>query len=286
MIRSYPLITYSLVDLARFINISKILEKKKAPLKERYVRYNQAKFINKILQKAIMNRSRLLNTYRKENTEANRSTYKTQRNFCVKLLRNTKKEFYNNLNVKYITKNKFFWKTVKPSFTDKTLKDEKVTLVENNKVVSDESELVEIFSKFFGNIVQNLGIDILTSTSSDNEAVTIRQAIEKYQNHFRIKVIQENIGTANNLFFELINPECIRKITNNLDASKATQDYKIIKDNKDLFSYFISATSSNAVNKGIFPEELKQADTKPIYKKESRNEKETYRPVSSLLIFL
>ena len=154
-----------------------ILEKK-APLKERYVRYNQAKFMNKILQKAIMNRSRLLNRYRKEKTEATRSAYKRQRNFCVKLLRKTKKEFYNNLNVKYITENKLFLKTVKPSFTDKTLKDERITLVENNKVVSDESELVEIFCKYFGNIVQNLGIDALTNTSSDNDAVTIRQAIE------------------------------------------------------------------------------------------------------------
>ena len=31
----------------------------------------------------------------------------------MKLLRKTKKEFYNNLNVKYITENKLFWKTVK-----------------------------------------------------------------------------------------------------------------------------------------------------------------------------
>ena len=54
------------------------------------------------------------------------------------------------------------------------MKDERITLVENNKVVSDESELVEIFSKYFGNIVQNLGIDGLTNTSSDNDAVTIR----------------------------------------------------------------------------------------------------------------
>ena len=40
-------------DLARFTNVSK-----KAASKERHVRYNQAKFMNKILQKAIMNRSR------------------------------------------------------------------------------------------------------------------------------------------------------------------------------------------------------------------------------------
>ena len=77
--------------------------------------------------------------------------------------------------------------------------------------------------------------------------------------------------------FDLINPECMSKIINNLDTSKATQQgnipTKIRKDNKDLFSYFISANFNNAVNKGVFPNELKQADIKPIYKKESRNEK-------------
>ena len=88
------------------------------------------------------------------------------------------------------------------------MKDEKITLVENNKVVSDESKLVEIFGKYFGNIVQNLGIDGLNNTSSDNDAVTIRQTIEKYQNHPSIKVIRENIDTTNNFSFELINPQC------------------------------------------------------------------------------
>ena len=36
------------------------------------------------------------------------------------------------------------------------------------------------------------------------------------------------------------------------------------------------------MNKDIFPDELKHADIKPIYKKESRNVKETYRPVGIL----
>ena len=36
------------------------------------------------------------------------------------------------------------------------------------------------------------------------------------------------------------------------------------------------------MNKRVFPNELKQADIKPISKKESRNEKENYRSVSIL----
>ena len=108
----------------------------------------------------------------------------------MKLLRKAKKEFQNNYNVKYITENKLFWKTIKPSFTDSTLKDEKINLVEHNKVVSDESELVEVFIIYFGNIVQDLGIDGLTNISSDNDTATIRKAIEKYQNNPSIKVLQ------------------------------------------------------------------------------------------------
>ena len=86
----------------------------------------------------------------------------------MKLLRKTK-EFYNNLNVKYITENKLFWKTAKSSFTGKTLKDERITLLENNRVVSDESELIESFNKHLVNIVQNLRIDGLRTISSDND---------------------------------------------------------------------------------------------------------------------
>ena len=47
-----------------------------------------------------------------------------------------------------------------------------------------------------------------------------------------------------------------------------------MKDNKEFFSYFISASFSNAVNKDVIPVKLKHTDIKPIYKKESRNEKE------------
>ena len=62
-----------------------------------------------------------------------------------------------------------------------------------------------------------------------------------------------------------------------LDTSKATQPgdipTKIIKDNKDLFLYFISASFNNAVNKDVFPNELKQADIKPIEKERDQEMK-------------
>ena len=81
--------------------------------------------MSKQLKKAIITRFRLLNKYRKDKSAGNLFAFKRQRKFCVKLLRKSKKDFYNNLNVKRITDNRKFWQTVKVNFTDKTLKNER-----------------------------------------------------------------------------------------------------------------------------------------------------------------
>ena len=55
-----------------------------------------------------MVRSKLKNKYNKNRTEENWGSYKKQRNFCVNLLRKTKKDSFNGLNIKNITYNKAF----------------------------------------------------------------------------------------------------------------------------------------------------------------------------------
>ena len=57
-----------------------------------------------------------------------------KRNFYAKFLKRFKKEFYINLNAKTITDNKCFWKSVKPNLNDKTLKCEKIILVEDDRI--------------------------------------------------------------------------------------------------------------------------------------------------------
>ena len=37
---------------------------------------------------------------------------------------------------------KLFWKTMKPLLTDKTIEDERIAVVENIRVVSDEKESI------------------------------------------------------------------------------------------------------------------------------------------------
>ena len=89
------------------------------PIKKRYVRANQAPFINKVLSKEIMKRTRLRNNYLKNRSIANKMKYNKQRNFCVALLRREKKTFFNNLNTKMVVDNKRFWQTIKPLLSHK-----------------------------------------------------------------------------------------------------------------------------------------------------------------------
>ena len=53
-------------------------------------------FFNKELSKAIMTQTKLRNILLQN--EKNRICYTKQRNFCVSLLRKTKKRYYENLN--------------------------------------------------------------------------------------------------------------------------------------------------------------------------------------------
>ena len=75
--------------------------------------------MTKTLRKVIMKIFKLRNKFNEERNVKNWSEYKRQRNLCSNLLKQYKKGHFKNLNVKDVTKNKRFWKTIKPFFTEK-----------------------------------------------------------------------------------------------------------------------------------------------------------------------
>ena len=72
--------------------------------------------MTKRLRKAIMLRSQLKKKFNNDKSEENSKKYKQQRNYCVKLLRKTKMEYFQNMDVNKVNDNKMFWKTVKMIF--------------------------------------------------------------------------------------------------------------------------------------------------------------------------
>ena len=62
--------------------VDHILEKH-APIKKRYIRANQAPFIDKTISKHIMKRSRLRNKFLNTKSDIDRKAYNAQRNLCT-----------------------------------------------------------------------------------------------------------------------------------------------------------------------------------------------------------
>ena len=100
------------------------------------MRFNNNPFMSKALRKAIIHCSKLNNFYKISLAEDNWANYKKQRKFCVNPLRKTKTEYFQKLNVKELSNNRKFSKTIKPFFSNKDLNSNKLMLKENNRLIT------------------------------------------------------------------------------------------------------------------------------------------------------
>ena len=101
-----------------------------------------------------MLRSKFKRKIHKERNHINCCNHRRQRNYYLSILRKTKKEYFNSLNIKQVSDNKLFWKSVKPFFNDKGSNSSKITLVEENNIISDEEEIANIINNYFINVTK------------------------------------------------------------------------------------------------------------------------------------
>ena len=91
----------------------------------------------------------------------------------------------------------------------------------------------------------------------------------------------------NNVFsFRNVSYEEILNEINSLDTLIPTQSedspFTTIKDCADIFAKFILRNFNRYIIDRKFPDQLKQADVSPIFKKGCHNDKTNHRPVSIL----
>ena len=82
-----------------------------------------------------------------------------------------------------MTDNKQLLENRETLFSSKIGKNERITLIERDKVVSENGEIAETFKSYFETIVENLGIN---STYLSEEPVSNESAndiIRKFKNH-------------------------------------------------------------------------------------------------------
>ena len=155
--------------------------------------------------------------------------------------------------------------------------NEDITLVDNNNIISSETEIAEKLNAIFSNIVKELNIkvkeDLLYDIPNINNPV--ERAIQKYKNHPSIQTIKETFDSNKTFSFELVSSDTIFKEIVSLDTkiAKHSNDVptKIVKANVDLFSNFVSNAFTESVISCKFLSVLKLADVAPVHKKIKAN---------------
>ena len=184
--------------------------------------------------------------------------------------------------------NKLFWKTIKPSFSDKIVTRDRMHLTENGEVVKTELETAEALNNFFGNVIKNQMIPKYSEYDPSIDRVENRtiRAILKYRNHPSILAIRERKNTQLNFCFKEVSIEEMQKKLLNLNTKKASQNSafssKIIKENSDIYGKALYFMFFDSIKSFTFPSFFKEADVTPIHKKSKKDNKENYRPVSIL----
>ena len=83
--------------------------------------------------------------------------------------------------------------------------------------------------------------------------------------------------------------ETIKEV-NELSIKKASQTLhipvKIIKENKDLISYFVYNNFNNTLSSSQYPNGLKHADVTPVFKKDDKSKLNACRFNNSSLTFI
>ena len=133
---------------------------------------------------------------------------------------------FNNLDLKNITDNKQFWRNVKLVLLDKISESSKTTLVNNNRILSDDREICDIFNKFFVNVIPNLNIPEFTNSDNFHEHVigdSVQSILYKYRNHPSIIKIKEKRESREKFVFSFVSENEIRNLLRYLNARKSSQ---------------------------------------------------------------
>ena len=105
-----------------------------------------------------MKRSRLKNKANKSGKEEDKRLYNIQRNKVSKLNNKLKKTYFKEKLPKG-NNVKDFWNYCKPYFTNKGIcNDDRIVLVEKDKILNKDSDISETFNNYFVNITKDLGI--------------------------------------------------------------------------------------------------------------------------------
>ena len=105
--------------------------------------------------------------------------------------------------------NQTFQKAVKPYFSDKGSNSRRITLLENDSILTDDKDIAKTMNNFFMNITKNLNL----KPYKDSSLTNINEITSKFDSHNNIKTIKESFQniTSSDLNFQEVAREDVKK---------------------------------------------------------------------------
>ena len=164
--------------------------------------------------------------------------YKKQRNYVVNLSRKVKKDYFQK-DLPHGSSSKNFWKFCKPFLTNQiTNFDDKIILVENEKVVSKNEGIAYLFNTYFNDVTKRLNVKRWLTSNLPCKDLLVN-AIRKYEMYPSILKIKSVFKSIRLFDFNFPSSDDISKIITSLDSIKKTSGdipTKVVKlTNKEIF---------------------------------------------------
>ncbi len=145
-----------------------------------------------------------------------------------------------------------------------------ITLIEGNKIISEDIDVGNTLNSFFENAVNGLGITEPEEYIEDVQNISdpIEAAIAKFKCHPSIKRINETVKKGTFSFSEVDNAVIDQELKR-LDPKKSHSfniPAKLIKEHRDICTYPLFNIINGSIRECIFDNRLKLADITPIHK--------------------
>ena len=152
-----------------------------APMKRKLLKCKQVPYMNGKLRKAINVKAMLRRKFDKYRTDTAWFKYKAQRNLATNLKRASIRQYFAE---RCSNNSKDFWKTIQPFMSDKhENKGRHISILEDNRIISNDNEVCNVFNDFFVNMASNL------SEPCHIKDIPTEQLIDYYDDHPSIRMI-------------------------------------------------------------------------------------------------
>ena len=263
---NYDILMTVLVDSKR-----KHIPKKRKKFDKR--KHSKEKWMTTDLLSLVNTKNELYRSWKSENNNEEfmkkRINFKTFERIVEQSVKDAKNKYYYETFLSQKNDMKKTWATINDTLHRKSNKtDFPREFMINNNSVTDHTDIANHFNHFYSNIGANLCEKIIVDDVSLHYQDYLINPTNK-----RFKFNQ--VSVSETLYI-------INKLENKKSCGNDEFSNKLIKSLKDEISEPLTIIINQSLNTGVFPDKLKVAKVKPLFKKGDKACLNNYRPISLL----